>query len=246
MRWYGADLHIHSALSACAADAMTPGGVADAVCAAGIHLAAITDHNSCGNAAVFGAALEGRQVTPIYGMELETREEVHVLCLFGTLAAAMKWHDWVQERLPPVPNDEQVFGQQLLFDAEGQVAAKVDNLLSLASDIGLAEAAAEVVAGDGLCIPAHVDRPAYSLFGSLGLVPPDVVFAAFEVSPRANPEGVRDRYGLDRQSLVSFSDAHRLGEIMPARTALLLAEPSFAEFGLALRNEAGRKVVVLD
>ncbi|MEW6522696.1 MAG: PHP domain-containing protein [Bacillota bacterium] len=248
MRWYAADLHIHSALSPCAGHEMTPGAIVQALSAASVHLAAVTDHNSCENAAAFLRACRAQGIAGLVGMELETREEVHLLCLFDCLEAGMNWQEHVYQRLPWRENDERVFGSQLRFGAEGNPAGHVRRLLALSTDIALEEACAQVEARGGMCIPAHIDRPAYGLLGMLGMVPGDLPVPALEISATAREEEVRGRAGggLGARRLVSFSDAHHLGQIVPVRTVFYVARPVLPELRLALAGRDGRRVVVFE
>ena len=77
-----ADLHIHSCLSPCADDDMTPADAAGMARLAGADVAALTDHNSAANCPAFFAACEAYGVVPVGGMELTTAEEIHLVCLF--------------------------------------------------------------------------------------------------------------------------------------------------------------------
>lgn len=247
MRWYVADLHLHSALSPCALREMTPAAMARALAVAGVHLAAITDHNSCENAGAFVAACQRLDITPLVGMELETREEVHLLCLFGSVESGEGWQEYVYGRLPYREDRARAFGTQWRFDGEGKPIAPLERLLTISSEIGLEEACAEVKARGGLCIPAHIDRPSYSLLAMLGLIPRELPVPALEISSMVREDDVRLRLGagLGGRQLVSFSDAHCLDDIWPGRTALWLAQPSWAELELALAGRDGRRVVVL-
>ena len=84
------DLHIHSCLSPCGDDDMTPPNIANMAALLGLDLIAVTDHNSCRNAgAVMEAArMLGLPLRVLPGMEVTTAEEVHVVCLVPELAAA--------------------------------------------------------------------------------------------------------------------------------------------------------------
>jgi PHP family Zn ribbon phosphoesterase len=235
---------MHSALSPCGAKDMAPAAVARALAGAGVGIAALTDHNSCRNSAVFAAAFAASGIAALYGMELETSEEVHVLCLFRDRRSAEAWQSIVEAEMPDV--GRRGFGEQIVFDEQGRVRCVVERLLSVATGITLDRAAHEVKARGGLCIPAHINRPAYGLLGVLGMVPPGLSVPALEISPRASEAELRGRHGLSGYRVVSFSDAHCLEQIQPARTAMLLAEPTFDEVAMALSGEQGRRVVVFE
>jgi len=226
---------------------MTPEAMAQALEAVGVHMAAITDHNSCENAEAFLAACQKQGIAALVGMELETREEVHLLCLFSGLEAGLEWQQHVYRRLPWVRDSSRVFGSQQRFGADGRPLAPVERLLTVATEIGLEEACGEVQDRGGLCIPAHIDRPSYSLLAMLGVIPPDLAVSALEISYRAHPEDIRARLGMELggRELVSFSDAHYLDDIWPGRTAFCLAQPTLSEIRLALGGQQGRRVVVL-
>ena len=110
------DLHIHSCLSPCGDDDMTPANLVGMAAVKGLDVIALTDHNSCWNcpAALYHGKNYG--VTVIPGMELTTAEEVHVICLFPTLEDALAFDAYVYERLLPVPNREDIFGKQQIMD----------------------------------------------------------------------------------------------------------------------------------
>jgi hypothetical protein len=245
LREFPADLHVHSALSPCAADEMTPEALVRRARSQGVALLAVTDHNSAANVAAVMAAAHARQVAVVPGVELQTREDVHLLCLFGELETVLDWQDAIYRALPARKNREELFGPQWLYDVAGRLIGKLDRLLLAATSFSVEQAVAEVRAREGVVIPSHVDRPAYSLLGHLGFLPPELGVEACEVSRRADPAEVRQRFpSLKHVELVSFSDAHRLDEIDRPRTVFLLEQPSLAEIKKALEGRDGRRVTV--
>lgn len=225
---------------------MAPRAVAAALSDAGIQIAAVTDHNSSLNSQAFAVAFDEVGITPLYGMELETSEEVHLLCLFRDLPAAQAWQEVVLREMPWLPALGGEFGEQIRFDIQGAPAGRVDRLLSMATRLTLEGAVKGVWAGGGIPVPAHINRPAYGLLGVLGLVPPGLDVPAMEISPRASERELRRRHDLAGYRVVSFSDAHCLDQIQPARTVFSLAEPTFDEVALALRGDQGRRVLVFE
>ena len=87
------DLHIHSCLSPCGSEDMTPYNIAAMAALKGLDVIAVTDHNSCKNCPAVLAAAKEYGVLALPGMELTTSEEVHAVCLFETLDAAMAFDD---------------------------------------------------------------------------------------------------------------------------------------------------------
>ncbi len=244
MRFFLADLHIHTVLSACAEIEMLPEFILEQARQLGLGLIAVTDHNSAENAAAMLAAAEGTGVIVLPGMEVQTREEVHLLCLFDTLEQVTHWQEEVYAHLPPLKNKEDVFGVQVVLNAEGDAMGYNDRLLLTSTSFSVEEVAQQVRELNGLCIPAHVDRPAYSIIANLGFIPPDLEFAGVEISHLVSLKEARDRFPqLERYSLMAGSDAHRLKD-MAARTTLKMAEATVAELSLALAGEEGRTVWV--
>ena len=73
------DLHLHSCLSPCAEDDMTPWNMVGMAKIKGLDVIAITDHNAVLNAEDAMAAGREYGVEVIPGMEITSREEVHML-----------------------------------------------------------------------------------------------------------------------------------------------------------------------
>ena len=210
----------------------------------GLGLIAITDHNACANAEAVIQAAAGTGLHVLPGMELQTREEVHVLCIFDEVSQCVEWQRQVFALLPPLANREETFGAQYVVDADGEWVRTEERLLATAADISLEQAVSGAHALGGLVIPAHVDRPAFSLLANLGFVPPDLEADALEVTSRFVPEtGFAKWPQLERWPLVVNGDAHQLSE-MKNRTLFKVESPSVREIALAFRGEEGRKVVV--
>lgn len=244
LRPWPMDLHIHSALSPCAENEMTPCAIAQRARAAGLALIAVCDHNASGNAAACAAAGAECGLSVIPGMEVQTREEVHLLCLFSSLSALERWQTTVDAGLPTTDNRPEHFGEQLLFDRHDGLIGRERRLLLTSTALTVEQVFAGVAALGGLCIPAHIDRPSFSLLGNLGLIPPGIDCCAVEISRRADPAAVRRRFP-DTAALpyLIASDAHRLCDIQPGRTRLIAGAPTFTELALALAGAAGRRVV---
>ena len=124
MSRYSYDLHIHSCLSPCADDDMTPANIAGMLSIAGIGLAALTDHNTCRNCPAFFKACRQYGIVPVAGMELTTSEEIHVVCLFPELETALEFGEYVHTRLMKIKNRPDIFGNQLIVDENDQVIGR--------------------------------------------------------------------------------------------------------------------------
>lgn len=244
MRFFLADLHIHTVLSACAEIEMFPDLILEQAQKLGLGLIAVTDHNSAENAAAMLCAARGTGVTVLPGMEVQTREEVHLICLFDTLEQVLTWQGIVYGHLPRLKNREEVFGMQVVLDADGRPIGKNERLLLTSTDLTVEQVVQRVRQLDGLCIPAHVDRPAYSLIANLGFIPPGLDFPGVEISRLVKLQEARERFPeLAHYAVVANSDAHRLHE-MGQRMTLKMAEPTVAELARALAGEGDRGVWV--
>jgi len=239
-----ADLHIHTVLSGCAEVEMIPPLILRQAKRLGLSLIAVTDHNACHNAEALIQASAGTGIHVLPGMELQSREEVHLLCLFDTVRQCREWQDEVFRRLPPLANKEEAFGAQFVVDSEGKWVRTEERFLAGAVNIGMEEAVAEVHSIGGMVIPAHVDRPSFSLLSNLGRIPDSLKVRALEVTPLFVPGiGLEKWPQLKAWCLIVNGDAHRLREIQN-RTLFKIAAPVVQEIDLALNGEQGRHVVV--
>ncbi len=208
-------------------------------------LIAITDHNSAENVAAVIEAARGHELAVLPGMEVQSKEEVHLLCLFDTVEQVLGWQEVVYAHLPPLKNKEDVFGPQFVVDATGDFLRYNERLLLTSVSLSVEEVAREVHSRKGLCIAAHIDRPAFSLLANLGFVPPDSHFAALEISRHARADDMRQQNpSLAGYAFISSGDAHQLDQISD-RTILTIEEPTIAEIAMAFRGEAGRRVKVV-
>ncbi len=246
MQVYLADLHIHTALSPCAEAEMTPPAIVEAAVSRGVRMVGICDHNSAENALSVAEAGRAAGVTVICGMEVQTCEDVHVLTFFENPGALLAWQGEVYAALSDIENDEERFGEELVLDPMGAVTGRLRRLLLASTSMGIDRVGRRVRELGGLVVPAHVDRPSFSLIRSLGFVPPGLDPDAVEVSPRTGARRAREAYpGIAGLPIIVSSDAHRLNEIR-AYTSFRLERPSFEEIRLALRSASGRAVTPLD
>ena len=133
------DLHIHSCLSPCGDDDMTPGNIVGMAAIKGLDVIAVTDHNSCKNCPAVMKLAEQFGVLAIPGMEINTSEEVHAVCLFPTLEQALHFDAYVYDRLMKFPNKETVFGKQQICNEEDEVIGTEPYLLINSADISFDE-----------------------------------------------------------------------------------------------------------
>lgn len=225
MSRFGYDLHIHSCLSPCADNDNTPFNLAGMGRLSGLDVMALTDHNTCRNCPAFFAAAQQQGVIPVPGMELTTAEDIHVICLFASLEAAMRFDGEVAARRVRIPNRPEIFGDQRLWNAADEPDGEESDLLPNATALSLEEAAALVARCGGVCYPAHIDRQANGIIAVLGTLPPTPAFACVEFRDAAQVADYRRRYPIGERRVVVCSDAHYLWDIPDRPPTVELSAP---------------------
>lgn len=221
------DLHLHSCLSPCGDDDMTPANIVGMAALKGLDVIAVTDHNSCKNCPAVLHFAKEYGVLALPGMEICTSEEVHAVCLFENLDAAMAFDDYVYERLMPFPNNEEIFGKQQICNEEDEVCGTVPYLLINSADISFDGLWELVRSYDGVMFPAHIDKSANSLIANLGFVPPDSRFTTAEVKDlRKLHDLKKSNPYLESCRIISNSDAHYLEHINEPGLTIRAAEKS--------------------
>ena len=223
---------------------MSPAGIVDAARARGINVLGICDHNSARNVPYVLRAALGTGVVILPGLEVCSREEVHVLTFFDTEEAALAMQEVVYARLEGTNNPD-VFGMQVVANELGEVEGFEERLLIGATGLSIDEIAAQARALGGLVVPAHVDRQAYGLVGQLGFIPPTLDADALEISYRIKAARARETIpGTERFALVTGSDAHDLPDLGRAITRFYLETRSLGEVRMALAGQGGRRAEV--
>ena len=207
------DLHVHSCLSPCADDENTPNNLAGMAAVCELDIVALTDHNTARNCPAFFEAAERYGIIPIAGMEITTSEDIHAVCLFEHLADAVRFGEYVEGRLMPIKNRPDIFGEQIIMDGEDNVIGKVDNLLSVATDISIEDLPDTVRDYGGICYPAHIDRDSNGIIAVLGAMPDTPSFNTVEFNLKENVEEYTATYSLTGKKVVLNSDAHFLGNM---------------------------------
>lgn len=244
MKYFRADLHVHTVLSPCAEVEMIPPLIVQKALERNIDIIAITDHNASTNVRAVQKAAEGTNLTVLPGMELQTREDVHVLCLFDSMHALEDWQLVVDDALPEALNRPEFLGDQFVVDETGGYIRTDARMLLTSTNLTIDDAFREVIAMGGMVIPAHVERSAFGLFPTLGLLSSQWPILGFEISSHTSPEIARKTYpAIGNFPLIQNGDAHRLNEII-GTTRFKLKSPTIHEIRMALKSERGRCVSI--
>jgi len=244
LKTYRADLHVHTVLSPCAAIEMIPPLIVQEALSQGINLIAITDHNATGNISSVIKAAVGTELVVLPGMEVQTKEEVHSLCLFDSLEQAEAWQQIVDANLPGIENKPDFFGEQFVVDETGDFIRREERLLLNSINLSFDQAALKVNQLGGLFIPAHINRKAFGLIANLGLVPDGVQIKALEISRHINTLDAYKSYPqIKGYPLIQNGDVHYINEFLGS-TKYNLESPNLSEITQAILHENGRSLII--
>lgn len=229
MNKYFYDLHIHSCLSPCGDEDMTPNNIAGMAAIKGLNIVALTDHNTCKNCPAFFKACRKQGIVPIPGMELTTAEDIHMVCLFDSLEAALDFDKAVDAYRIPIANRPDIFGQQLIMDEGDNVIGEVENLLTNATTLSVDDAYRLAEQYSGVCYPAHIDRQANGIVSVLGVFPESPDFSSAEYHQKEYRGEYEERFPwLKGKSAVISSDAHYLWDMNEAENSFMIDDEPYS------------------
>lgn len=244
MKVFIADLHIHTVLSPCGSLEMSPKAIIEAAKSKKLDIIGITDHNSTRQCRVIAGEAEKAGITVYCGVEVTTKEEVHCLAFFENFEKLDEFQHYLDVNLPDIKNDTALFGYQVVVNEAEEIVYEEDKLLISAINKSIDQVEAEVHRLDGIFIPAHVNRPKYSLISQLGFIPPDLKFDALELSKHIETNSFLKSYPyLNKASIIRSSDAHQPELIGESFTRLSMKSSDFSEFRKAIAGTDGREVI---
>jgi hypothetical protein len=131
--------------------------------------------------------------------------------LFPSLESAMEFDEFVDGHRMKIPNRPDIFGDQIIMNAEDEEIGREEYLLIPATDLDIDTAAREVYSRGGAAYPAHVDKQSNGIIAILGDFPPDPGFTAFEVHNESKLAELREKHPIIKDLFtVTDSDAHLL------------------------------------
>jgi hypothetical protein len=237
------DLHIHTCLSPCGDLDMYPSAIVEKCVSQRLDIIAICDHNSSENVPHVMEASRGKPITILPGMEITSREEVHVIALFDNINNLLQLQGIVYGALHGM-NREEVFGCQAIVNALDEVEGFNDRLLIGATELSLQESVEAIHKFHGVAIAAHIDREGFSVIGQLGFIPPEIEFDALEISCRMKLKKAREQYPeLSKYPFLKSSDAHFINDIGKGSTKIFLESPTISELKMAFEGYGGRYIL---
>ncbi len=243
LKRFRCDLHIHTCLSPCAELDMYPRVLVERCVSERLDMIAICDHNASENVPYVIRAAQGKPLVVLPGMEITSREEVHILALFDNLEGLQQVQETVYGALKGL-NDEDAFGCQAIVNEMDEVEGINERLLIGATGFPLGEILTGIRRSGGLAIASHIDRESFSVISQLGFIPQDIRFDALEISRATGlKRGMRRFPEYAGCAFIENSDAHFLKDIGSGFTEYLLEEPSLAELKLAFEGKDGRSIL---
>lgn len=219
---------------------MTPANIAGMAKLAGLSVVALSDHNTTRNCRAFLKCAEKYNITGIPAMELNTKEEVHVLCLLPSLEAAEDFDVFVYHKLPDIKNRADFFGEQIRMNEQDLVVGEEPRLLTSATKISIYEVSSLLESYGGLAVPAHIDRTSNSVLSNLGFLSKEMGFSVVEVTRRADLFALAADHSLLRgMPYIVNSDAHYLSDMPDAEFSLEAAESTAKGIIQAIKQGAG-------
>ena len=226
---YYYDLHIHSCLSPCADNDMTPNNIAAMSALKGLQIIALTDHNSCKNCPAFFEACCANGIIPVAGMELSTAEDIHLVCLFENLEDAMRFDEEISKHLMDIDNRPEIFGDQLVLDGNDEQIGTERKLLISATDLWLSDAVDLARLFGAHVHPAHVDRESNGMIAILGDIPQEYNFDCLEFNNHESIEGIKNKYAVAQRTYhIVSSDAHHLWDINEAEHYIMIDDEPYS------------------
>jgi 3',5'-nucleoside bisphosphate phosphatase len=247
MQQFRADLHIHTLLSPCGDLEMSPENIVRRAAELDINILGICDHNSTRHGPLIKKLAEKKGIFTLCGAEVTTKEETHCLAFFETIETLQQFQQYLDAYLPDIKNDPKYFGEQIVIDEEEMIVEEVEKLLISALNQSLDQVEQKVHSLNGLFIPAHIDRPKYSLVSQLGFVPPGLNADAYEISKFTTVEKILGMFKyLKGSSFIRSSDAHLPEHMGTGITLFEMETLSWKEIRMALKGQEGRTIKILE
>jgi len=245
MNLYKADLHIHTVLSPCGDLSMSPLNIVEQAATVGLNIIGITDHNSTLHGPVTKKIADKKGIMVVYGAEVTTKEDVHCLCLFESDEQRKNFQEFIENNLPKIQNNSSIFGHQVVVDENEEILEEIESLLITGLNVSIDEVERKVHELDGLFIPAHIDRPKYSLTSQLGFVPKDLKFDALEISRNISLDKANQTFSYIKNArFIRTSDAHNIAQIGSNPSIMKMESLNWNELKLAILDTCGREVVI--
>ena len=222
---YFYDLHIHSALSPCADVLMSPNNILNMSFLKELNIIAITDHNSCLQLDVIEELKDSYEMLIVPGAEIEVKEKYHVVCLFKSFDVSRKFQKALNVYLDKKMHDEELYGEQNLFDAFDDIISNYQVSLMGSSNISVLDLRKIVKGLDGVMILAHIEKYGDDVFDKLKTIYQNT-FDAIEVNASYDITKIEHKLNEFSYVVLRNSDAHQITDISEPVNSIELEELS--------------------
>ena len=230
------DLHIHSALSPCADESMTPNNIVLMAKIKGLNLISVTDHNSAKNIEAVAKICEREGILFIPGIEVETVEGVHLLCYCETIETMNQIGEMVEKHLGPIKNRSEFFGTQLVMNEEDEILQSIETLLIQSTTLTMGEIVQFVHQVGGIVIAAHINKSEHNILTNLGFIPKGLELDGVELNTFIlKQQGKMNQF--ENYLVLINSDAHQLGDISEPENFIILKRQSLPDFISYIKGE---------
>ncbi len=174
----------------------------------------ITDHNTVQHSVLACQLSKDMPIKVVPGVELTTREEVHLLAYFPNIEALLKIEKEIDHYLPKQKNISRVFGYQICYNLRGEIVGIDEVLRQVSLNVGLDDLVNIIHRLRGIAIPAHIDKNRFSLLSQLGFLDREANFDAVEVSKyKWHKDNFKLGDKLEGFPVISGSDSHNIEDI---------------------------------
>lgn len=200
---------------------MTPHNIARMAQLKGLQLISVTDHNSLKQQHVMADVAQQYGLRYVYGVEIQSQEEVHILGYFPTRKAVDAMQRWINDHQIKVKNRPSYFGDQVLYNTHDEVIDEEPVALIFSLNASLESCIKAIHHKGGKAILAHLYGRKYGLIQQLGFIPEGLPIDGVELcDPREVPFFKNEYPQYAQLPILCNSDAHQLGDIHEARFRL--------------------------
>ncbi len=227
---YKCDMHIHSVLSPCGSWDNTPVNICATAREKDLDIISLTDHNAIYNIPHTMVCCNRKGVYVVPGIEITTREEVHLLGYFETYEKIELFYKEFEKTIPRVKNNADINGYQIIVDDNNNVVKEISHFLNMASNWSIDKCVEKIHEYGGIAILAHIDRAKFSIISQMGFIPPELPIDGIEM------KGKKSNYPY-KYPVIFSSDAHYPENIGEDCFLLEMTEINYANICKALREK---------
>lgn len=219
------DFHIHSGLSPCSSEDMSPNNIINMSIIKGLDAIAVTDHNGIANSRVICSLGEDTDLIVLPGMEIQSVEDVHIVALFRNIDDLEAFYEIIKGNRLLIKNKPEKFGEQLIYNEADEIIGYDDNYLITPYTLKIEKLIELTKQYDGIVFPAHINRNSFSIIKSLGFISPDLDIKNIEWYGKrpVDFEKYKSKMFKNYRELIN-SDAHELIDISERENYITVKE----------------------